>query len=317
MECRQCKYCEQSFDIKTVNAKVFANHVKWCKKNPDSPKKIKCKYCPKEITSLLLKKHEDSCPLNPENVRLCPICSAPIMDPENNYCSSSCFAKNHNAINTKNIRENGYKFEKTECSCKKCGQAMSVAINVVKDLCDACMLPSQIRVFTCEMCQISFEVPYWLEKQTCSVSCYKQLLSKKNRENPNCGGETNFYHFKYKGVTMDSSWEVRLAEYLDKKNIRWVRKHSMWFPWEDKDGKTRRYHPDFYLPDLDLYLDPKNKKKLEDDIYKLTTVVKTHQIDLIVGEIKKFLQYLEQVIENRLMCKGLVIVDRLSEPNRT
>lgn len=319
MDSRQCQYCDQTFNKATTNGKVFANHVKWCKKNPSSPTQIKCEHCAKDVNSLALKRHIEACTYNPKNARLCPVCDEIIADPENSFCSSSCFAINHNATNTLNVREKGYKFEKAEEICKNCEKTMLIPINAVKDLCDDCMLPSQTKTFVCEFCQIPFDVPYWLEKQTCSEECYKQLLSKKSRENPNCGGETNFYHYKYKGITMDSSWEVALAEFLDKKNVKWVRTHSMWFPWKDSTGKIRRYHPDFYLPDFKLYLDPKNKKKLEDDMSKLSDVVKTHEIDLIVGEIKKFLRYLEQVLVDRKICKGLVVVDSLNldEPGET
>lgn len=59
----------------------------------------------------------------------------------------------------------------------------------------------------------------------------------------------------YNGIKLDSSYEVMVAESLDFNNIKWER------PGRFKyyvDGKEHYYTPDFYLPDYDIYLDPKN-----------------------------------------------------------
>ena len=61
---------------------------------------------------------------------------------------------------------------------------------------------------------------------------------------------------EYNGVKFDSSWEVRLAKKLDADNIKWVRPNPL--VYVDKTGLNRHYFPDFYLPDYNLYLDPKN-----------------------------------------------------------
>ena len=60
----------------------------------------------------------------------------------------------------------------------------------------------------------------------------------------------------YKGVLLDSSWELAMAERLDELGIQWIRPKPV--KWVDSDGKTRHYFPDFYLPEHNLYLDPKN-----------------------------------------------------------
>jgi hypothetical protein len=61
---------------------------------------------------------------------------------------------------------------------------------------------------------------------------------------------------EYKGVLLDSSWELALAKRLDYLGIEWIRPAPI--PWVCEDGKTHNYFPDFYLPAYDLYLDPKN-----------------------------------------------------------
>lgn len=82
---------------------------------------------------------------------------------------------------------------------------------------------------------------------------------------------------------MDSSWEVNIAKWLDEKQIEWTRDRKINFLWTDKNGIKRRYYPDFYLPKLNIYIDPKNKYKLEKDKYKLNQVVKENKINLIFG----------------------------------
>ena len=70
-------------------------------------------------------------------------------------------------------------------------------------------------------------------------------------------------------VLLDSSWEEVLALRLDSLGIKWIRpKESI--KWVDPKGKEHNYFPDFYLPDFDVFLDPKNpyalrvqKEKLE------------------------------------------------------
>ena len=91
---------------------------------------------------------------------------------------------------------------------------------------------------------------------------------------------------------MDSSWEVELAEWMDNEGIVWIRDKGIFFKWIDKEGKVRRYHPDFYLPDYDLYLDPKNDYILEQDQYKLDYVINEYNIKLIYGSVFKIKEYL-------------------------
>jgi hypothetical protein len=58
-------------------------------------------------------------------------------------------------------------------------------------------------------------------------------------------------------VMLDSSWEEILAHRLDDLNIAWDRPVDP-INWVDSAGKTRHYFPDFYLPDFNIFLDPKN-----------------------------------------------------------
>jgi hypothetical protein len=132
--------------------------------------------------------------------------------------------------------------------------------------------------------------------KTCSKECYSQYLSKITKANPNCGGETGYRHYKYKDVWMDSTWEVKIAKWMDDVGIKWERsrkRHMFW--WTDDNSDKRRYYPDFYLPDFNVYLDPKNKYKIKQDQIKMERVIQENGIVLYWGlleNIKKELDIL-------------------------
>ena len=69
-------------------------------------------------------------------------------------------------------------------------------------------------------------------------------------------------------VMLDSSWEEMLAKRLDEQNIEWVRPGPM--KWVDSTGRQRNYFPDFYLPESDLFLDPKNPAAMKQQNEKVT-----------------------------------------------
>ena len=76
----------------------------------------------------------------------------------------------------------------------------------------------------------------------------------------------------------DSSWEDALAIRLDQLEINWVRPEPIQY---ELDGKTRNYFPDFYLPDYDLYLDPKNSYCREQQKEKLIAVTRLINLEVI------------------------------------
>lgn len=154
--------------------------------------------------------------------------------------------------------------------------------------------PIKLYDFTCVICNKIFQkfTNNWnyenRTKQTCSDKCYRLLVGNNSRNNPHCGGETGYKKFKYKDIWMDSSWEVDLAKWLDDNNITWKRSKKLYmFLWTDESGHRRRYYPDFYLPDMNIYLDPKNKYKLKKDQYKLDKVIQEHRIVLLYGDLNK------------------------------
>lgn len=65
----------------------------------------------------------------------------------------------------------------------------------------------------------------------------------------------------YNGTSLDSSYELVVAKSLDENNIKWQRCNR--FKYTHPDGSEHYYTPDFYLPQYDVYLDPKNDYLIE------------------------------------------------------
>lgn len=115
------------------------------------------------------------------------------------------------------------------------------------------------------------------ERKTCSKDCHYHLLSGK------IGHTTHPEHVCKDGTTiiLGSSWEKQIAIFLDEHDIEWTRPKSL--DYVDQCGKSRKYFPDFYLPQHDIYLDPKNSMKIKVDQYKLDYFL--DKIVLYYGEV--------------------------------
>lgn len=92
----------------------------------------------------------------------------------------------------------------------------------------------------------------------------------------------------YNGVKLDSSYELELAKNLDANGILWKRPSR--FNYTDLKGINHTYTPDFYLPDYDIYLDPKNDFLIENinpwlgykDVDKIRWVMEQNNIIILI-----------------------------------
>lgn len=121
----------------------------------------------------------------------------------------------------------------------------------------------------------------WLGKKHSDES--KKIISEKARASKHRRLRKGMV--EYNGVMLDSSWELELAKRLDYLGIEWIRPEPI--EWIDNSGKRRNYFPDFYLPKLDLYLDPKNPAAFN---------AQKEKIECLQKQIKnlKFLRTLEE-----------------------
>lgn len=90
---------------------------------------------------------------------------------------------------------------------------------------------------------------------------------------------------EYKGILLDSSWELALAKRLDELNIEWIRPDPL--PWIDENGIIHNYFPDFYLPKYNRYIDPKNPHAAKVQDKKLKILLKQYKNIEIIDTLKK------------------------------
>lgn len=85
----------------------------------------------------------------------------------------------------------------------------------------------------------------------------------------------------------DSSWEDLLAIRLDFLDIKWDRPLPISY---EMNGKKYRYFPDFYIPSLNLYIDPKNPYCQKQQKQKLDIVSKMINLQ-ILGSKKECVEW--------------------------
>jgi len=78
-----------------------------------------------------------------------------------------------------------------------------------------------------------------------------------------------------KEVCLQSTFELKCSELLNELEIKWTRPSSLKY-----DNKN--YFPDFYLPEFDLYLDPKNNYKAKLDKIKIDKVKQQNNVKVFI-----------------------------------
>ena len=94
------------------------------------------------------------------------------------------------------------------------------------------------------------------------------------------GGHTSKHRIVYNGALLQSSYERIVAEDLDRNQIKWTRPEPLL--WKDWSGVDHRYYPDFFLPDYNIYLDPKNDFLIKKDHLKLAEVALQNNVTILV-----------------------------------
>lgn len=138
------------------------------------------------------------------------------------------------------------------------------------------------RATSCVICGADIGIK---KRKTCSVDCYRSLCRKNSQRDGRCGGQKHTHRSRMQNIdgvvyVLESSFERRLANDLNRNNILWVRPNPV--TYVDQTGATRRYYPDFYLPAYNVYLDPKNDFLIETDIDKIKRSAKQNKIRIFV-----------------------------------
>lgn len=130
------------------------------------------------------------------------------------------------------------------------------------------------------------------DRKTCSYEC-RIIASTSIRPYQNGSRKTQYYYniTQDKEVLLESSWEVNIATLLDERNIKWTRPRPI--KWNDGSEKLRYYYPDFYLPEFNVYLDPKNPYCMVKDEEKMSII--STKIEIIFGDLKLVQDYVDSI----------------------
>lgn len=80
-------------------------------------------------------------------------------------------------------------------------------------------------------------------------------------------------------IYLDSKYELLVARELDENLIKWIRPKSLKYKIH---GKEKQYFADFYLPEYDVYLDPKNEYLIKKDTEKIRLVMKHNKVKVLI-----------------------------------
>jgi hypothetical protein len=161
--------------------------------------------------------------------------------------------------------------------------------------------PNQQRICHISECKECGKLFSGYRKTVCSKQCFSTYQSKNAHKNKlGANGSRQGCKPTYRKdsfgatVRLESSYEVKMANILDILLIKWNRPEPILYLGPDK--KQHRYYPDFYLPDSNVYLDPKNKHLIEEHRDKICRVmaqnnVSVHVIPFALLNIDSFREY--------------------------
>lgn len=216
-------------------------------------------------------------------MKKCKNCNKFLEKQSNTFCNSSCSAIYNNKFKKPRTEESKIKTAKSVC------KSMGFEYKLKKKSKPNPLIRATLnghpytKINQCTYCKKFFNADK-RKSTTCSDKCFIDVKTKLNNRGKKC---------YYKGITFDSLWEKKVAIFLDSKNMNWTRPTDS-LPWFDNTGKERKYFPDFYLPDYDIYLDPKNRQVQKDQIEKIQ-YLKENYTNIIIGTLDEVLAYLEGV----------------------
>jgi hypothetical protein len=245
-----------------------------------------------------------------EKIVVCSVCSKEFTIEErekkskdNYYCSKECSDPPQECSYCKKICKNRNSKAQHEIRCKKNSDHISTdnsgIIQYNKKLKEGLVEKKYSNQFT-KAKELGLPTPEFSEdtKRKISEKSRKQKWTKQQKENHSAAMKkavldnpesysssnqgTRVKKVKYKGIILDSSWEVEFAIWCDNNNIKWERNtKGFHYEWEG----DRIYYPDFYLPEMNKYVEVKGYEREKDKakwkVVKDLIIIKRAEIKLI------------------------------------
>lgn len=246
---------------------------------------IGCPHCGATTNLTNHKKHLAVCLYADDNIKLCTGCDERIFTPGNKFCTRSCAATFNNKQKAPKSEETKEKIRQSLKGRKGHGKNAHHLRHSGKKA------GITLEDRKCSSCDTTFSIEPWRSKRFCSKECRFKSRNESGLKWGKCLAIKYFCNAMQKEVTLQSTWELKVAERLDASEIVWIRPEPI--KWFDSTGKSHWYFPDFYLPDHDLYLDPKNRRVMERDTEKLHECSK--QINLIAGELTMLMEKISEI----------------------
>jgi hypothetical protein len=137
---------------------------------------------------------------------------------------------------------------------------------------------------------------YWTDEKRKEHSI---RMKEKVRSNPesysssNVSGRVKLY--EYNGAKLKGTWELIIAKLLDEQQIKWTNKVTpIEYYWNDS---WHLYFPDFYLIELDKYIEVKGYKRDRDEVKwsfvkKPLVLIQKNEIKALKSKEKNILEFI-------------------------
>lgn len=203
------------------------------------------------------------------------------------FCSRVCQNRNQASRN---------KRDRKTIECLSCNDKIEVADNSKRKYCSSKCFNKASRVdlkdFECKVCKNIFQIKINDKRQYCGRDCQYKAQSLGLIKIPTNG--RSGYRIDLPGFYFKSSLEADYARYLIYHNIDFEYEPKC-FTLDD-NGRTRRYTPDFYIVDKDLYIETKARrsdKKYESNL-QCVQLIKNLGYNIKVIYMNKFYENLKK-----------------------
>lgn len=155
------------------------------------------------------------------------------------YCTKACYSESQRGLSVVTCDYCGKRFE------RKPSQVALAKRHFCSRQCRAKGMRKRMIVH-CEVCGKRLErIPAWQnDRHFCSKQCFGQTIAERQ-------GHPKYRTGHYGGHYMRSSWEIKVAQWLDEHGIAW-RYEPVAIPLGDSS-----YTPDFWLPELGVFWEVK------------------------------------------------------------
>lgn len=256
----KCQYCSKEFESKAK----LGGHVVHCKKNPnynEDKEKKQLEFARNKNTNIgFIHKNEKA------------ICQ---------YCGKECFVyglKNHEKHCKKNPN---YVPGKSNFGYGRIPWNKGLTAK------DDPRLAKQVEIYKKHYQEGKFKI--WCEGLSKETDERISKLSKAVSSTLNNKVKEGTWHvsfskartYEYRGSTFHGTWELNFAKYLDSKNINWSRPDDIFeYFWQEE---VHQYHPDFYLPEFDIFIEIKGYPT-DRDFAKWEQFPKDKNLDIYFGD---------------------------------